>query len=607
MQVDKNTSANSNKHADTSLCPILLGVIKEGYDELRSYYPGQEGPPPLLCCLEDIIFRKLFVDKIDINYDYLQKPCKKKAGAPMTNLDTLMGMSVIAYGKQETIRGFFTELRTTPLAKFRIGVPPDKSAPCQSTFYTFQKRTWEYMKGLRDDAEKAQAEEEARERAESEAAGHAEPTVGEGAANPDAGDNDEESDKEIDLGDKNPFCIALAQFVTSLVELFRLEPKDVRMDSTLMDSNIAHHPRYVIIIQVLRLLNESYYFEDIKRGTDLWKRLCVLLRSNPKKICYESDKDAIHSKMALAGRIIREILTKQGDHAHPLLKRMFDDQFWVSNNGHVIVRAGSEIATDSIQSAYDTEAAYRVKGDITVRGYLVNLTEVFGGAISLVTDVAIRKANASDKVFTVKGIERTNEIFKKAYNRSEDDAMLVKSLYADGAYQNKKIRKYLKEHDIQYIFTGFNGQAGNFRFTFDQDGKPTLIRRIDTNEEFVPRLTRNGESYAIPNTGKNQDKVKHLYFNKKRMETALARTTFGSLSPEEKMKRNNVESSEAHLIAALDGRQCRYRGRHACERCSVCRGIWMNIRRICEYFTKACAELGTSVNSSLDNLAYMVA
>jgi hypothetical protein len=196
------------------------------------------------------------------------------------------------------------------------------------------------------------------------------------------------------------------------IKEFNVNGRNIRMDSKLIGSNIAYFSRYEIIHHTLTLfyktMNESML--SFLPASDR-KQLKELSEEEPLKTIYRTNREEIKSRMQSIGILVYKLINLFNDQTseqYRLLKRVFGEQYKVTENKQVELRPKEEITADSVQSPHDPDSAYRHKGDQQVKGYSFNVTETASDdPLNLITNVNAQKANAPDTMFVQPSMRQT--------------------------------------------------------------------------------------------------------------------------------------------------------------------------------------------------------
>lgn len=243
------------------------------------------------------------------------------------------------------------------------------------------------------------------------------------------------------------------------------------MDSKLIGSNIANCSRLQLIISCLQQFYKSLTPDSIaklnKEDIDLLEKMT---KQKAGQIIYKLDNEEKDKYLEKSGwlldRIQRKFTTDDSDK-YQLIARLFEEQY-NKYEQKIELKTVKQIRSDTIQSAHDTEAAYRDKGGQTVKGYSVNITETCNKkGLNLIADVNVKKATAND-----------NSFLKQAVIKVEDNINRVDEISADGAYNSKENQQYCNHRNKQLHLTGIQGAKGKYKFA--RAGKKVKITNTKT-------------------------------------------------------------------------------------------------------------------------------
>ncbi len=175
----------------------------------------------------------------------------------------------------------------------------------------------------------------------------------------------------------------------------------LRMDSTLLDSNLATCTRLQLIIACLQVFWKSLAeaqkecLEEADR--ELLQRLCA---KRPSQFIYTLDTASKQAWLESCAELLLRLhhsYSPQSSPCYALIERLLLEQYTLDGEGEeqrIVLKAAKEISADSLQSPHDEDAAYRKKNDETVRGYSANVTETCKEELNLIVDVQVDPATA---------------------------------------------------------------------------------------------------------------------------------------------------------------------------------------------------------------------
>jgi hypothetical protein len=264
--------------------------------------------------------------------------------------------------------------------------------------------------------------------------------------------------------------------------------------------------------------------------------------------------------------------TETDSEKYHLITRILSEQYHIEGE-KIVLKETKEIASDSLQSPYDEDAAFRNKNGTKVQGYNNNLTETCNeDKLNLITDVKVEKATAADNGFVKGGIERSEEIVEH-----------IGHLNTDGAYNSEENKTFAEKNETKHILSNMQGKAGKYEFDMQKDGNIKVIN------------TQTGEIHQAENYKEDKYKIKEngklRYFTKCMIISFLQRKAIGAIPQQEKNRRNNVEASIFQLSYFTRNNKTRYRGLIKNQMWAFNRCLWLNLIRIKNYMGEVCPVL----------------
>jgi len=381
---------------------------------------------------------------------------------------------------------------------------------------------------------------------------------------------------------------------SSQVREYQVNGHVIRMDSTMIGSNIANYSRYEIIHRTLCVFLKSLKEKDWDKFSKVDRvELEDMLSEDAEKTVYNSTSRDLKKKLIRLGVIIYKVIqifSYKSSEKYKTLCRVFEEQYKTGGNGNgdIELKNKSEISAKSVQSPYDTECTYRKKGDKEVKGYSMNLTETISeDKLNLITDVQVEAVSTAD-VDYVEGAIRGSE---------DVTGQEVRRVYADGAYNSANNDKI---EGVEVICTGIQGKESRYDIDISENGE-IIVTDEKTGETYkAEKVKRNNRSKSEKWYIKT-DKRK-IYFDKRAIEVSMKRKLLKQMPKEELNKRNNVEATMFQLKFLLRNGKTRYRGKLKNVLWAYCRCLWINLRRIMLYSTKKIKESMKKAKDIVNNL-----
>jgi hypothetical protein len=448
-------------------------------------------------------------------------------GAPNSSIRTLVGMMILKESFVWSDSQLFEQCRFNLLVRSALGLfNINDPLPVESTYYLLRKRLYDHQK-----------------------------------------QNSE------DLMGK-----AFAQITSEQVKEFDVNGRSIRMDSKLIGSNIALFSRYEIIHQTLCIFFKTLdnAAKSILSVTDI-EQLEKLVIEEPLKTVYRSTREEIKGRLQPIGIISYKLLTLFGNlqtESILLLRRVFNEQYNVSEDQQIELRPKEEISSSSVQSPHDPDSAYRNKGDQKVKGYSVNITETCSDeGLNLITNVLVERANIPDTAFVEPAIQATIEV----------TGQLIEKAYADGAYQSPANDEYCE--DIDMVFTGIQGAESRYELAMTSKG----LQVTDTKTgECIQAVLVKKQKNSKEDRWRIETTTGHYYFGQQAIRTSNMRREMKGRPLEELHKRNNVEATIFQLSLPLRNNKSKYRGLIKQKLWTCCRCLWINLVRILNFTKQIC-------------------
>lgn len=467
-------------------------------------------------------FRQQVTFRIDEN---LFKPlfCSNN-GTPNASVRVLIAMMILKEAEGLSDQKLFENCRFNMLTRSAIGlVNADDPIPADSTYYLLRKKIADYA---------------------------------------------------LD-GNENLLETVFAQVTKGQCIEFEVSGKSVRMDSKLLGSNIAYLSRYELVHETFRL-----FFNQVKKtgkiDTATNEVLTELLRFEGNKIVYMCSGDEVKSRLQQLGILIFNILplfSAVNSTHYKTLKRVFEEQFKITENNVVVARNNDEISSKSVQSPHDTDCTYRNKDGNKVKGYSINITESCDdGTLNLIGNVDVRVSNVSDVSFLQDDLNKVKKVFTTE----------TKVAHTDGAYHSAENQSFCKENDIELHLHAIQGAKSKYQLEMVENGELSVVD-IETNESIDVQK-------VISKKREVKWRIKHKngyrYFTQDNIDTYLIRKKIEETPVEILQKRNNVEATIFQLGYHYSNAKSRYRGLIKHQMWANIRCLWVNFVRIVNYMTK---------------------
>jgi hypothetical protein len=242
---------------------------------------------------------------------------------------------------------------------------------------------------------------------------------------------------------------AFEQVTDEQIAAFELKTNKLRMDSTLIASNIRQTTRLQLLVEVLqrahRMLDES----DQQRYADAF---AAYLKGSSGQYIYSIQKEAYAEHLQRVGELMHQLVTelqaKYADEpAYQVLDRVFKEHF-VIDESSLRTKKGEELSAGSLQSPDDWEATYRQKRGQDHIGYVANVTETCHpeNPFQLIVKVQTESNNTDDAAMLA-------ETLPSLKARTG-----VNEMHTDGGYNSPEVDEVMQAQQVQQIQTAIRGR-----------------------------------------------------------------------------------------------------------------------------------------------------
>jgi hypothetical protein len=468
------------------------------------------------------LFREKVANQID---ESIFKPIFTQAkGTPNASIKVLISMMILKEAQGLSDDAIFESCRFNMFTRSAIGLlNADDQLPTQSTYYLFRQKVHNYA---------------------------------------------------TQTG-TNLFDIVFSSITKSQSHEFELSGKRIRMDSKLLGSNIAWLSRYELVHETIRL----FYKEQQKKEqltAELQEKLDTLLKFKANKVVYSSSSLELKEKLKELGILVSKIVVIFScceTTAYQTLKRVFEEQFEITQAKEVVARSKEEITSKSIQSPHDTDCNFRNKDGNKVKGYSVNLTESCDDkALNLIANIDVRVVTTSDVAFFQDSVNSAQDVFT---NKAEN-------IHADGAYHSVDNQEFCSQNDANLHLHAIQGAKSRYYLELLENGQLTILD-TKTNQflEPVKINSKQGiEKWRIKTT------KGYRYFTNKEIAVCKIRQKIAQTPKAILQKRNNVEASIFQLGYHYSNAKSRYRGLIKHQMWANMRCLWVNFVRVLKYICK---------------------
>jgi hypothetical protein len=242
---------------------------------------------------------------------------------------------------------------------------------------------------------------------------------------------------------------AFEQVTDDQMAAFELKTNKLRMDSTLIASNIRQTTRLQLLIEVLQRVQRMLDEGDQQRYAD---DFAAYLKGSSGQYLYSIKREEYAEHVQRVGDLMHHLVTElQAKYAHEpayqVLDRVFKEHFVTAENT-LRAKKGEELSADSLQSPDDWEATYRQKRGKDHIGYVTNVTETCHpeNPFQLIVKVQTESNDTDDAALLAEALpglkERTG----------------VNQMHTDGGYNSPEVDEAMQEQQVQQIQTAIRGR-----------------------------------------------------------------------------------------------------------------------------------------------------
>jgi hypothetical protein len=264
------------------------------------------------------------------------------------------------------------------------------------------------------------------------------------------------------------------QVTAEQMEAYQIETQKLRMDSTLVTSNIRNMSRLQLLVEVLQRVHRMLDEGDQDKYKD---HFSPYLEGTSGQFVYrlkgEEADEYLQEIGLLMHKLLRELQEEYGDkEAYHILARVFSEHFEISES-QLRPKENEELSASSLQSPDDWEATYRRKNGEGHRGYVANVTETCDpeNELQMITNVQVEPNTTDDAAML-------EETIPDLVENTE-----VEEIYVDGGYGSPQVDEDLQRHKIDLFQTAIRGRKpsseklylSDFLLEQNEEGDPIKI------------------------------------------------------------------------------------------------------------------------------------
>ncbi|MBC8492686.1 MAG: transposase [Chloroflexi bacterium] len=273
---------------------------------------------------------------------------------------------------------------------------------------------------------------------------------------------------------ENLFDQAFEQITDEQVVAFELKTDKLRMDSTMIASNIRETTRVQLLVEVLQRVHRMLDETDQQRYA---KEFEPYLKGSSGQYIYHLKGEDTAKHLQRIGELMRclvgELTSRYSEEpTYRVLQRVFREHF-VVDESKLRAKEGQELSASSMQSPDDWEATYRQKRGGKHRGYVVNVTETCNpeNDLQLIVKVQTEANNTDDAAML-------DEVLPGLKKRTD-----VEQMHTDGGYNSPKVDETMRKQRVEQVQSAIRGRKpseeklglDDFDWETDSDGQPQNV------------------------------------------------------------------------------------------------------------------------------------
>jgi len=403
---------------------------------------------------------------------------------------------------------------------------------------------------------------------------------------------------------ENLFERVFEQVTDEQLAAFELKTNKLRMDSTLIASNIREMSRLQLLVEVLQRVHRMLNEEDQSQYAEAF---APYLKGSSGQYIYHLKAGGVAGHLQGVGELMAqltdELAVRYGDEpAYQVLQRVFQEHFHV-DEAALRPKAGEELKASSLQSPDDWEATYRQKRGEEHKGYVANVTETCNpeNEMQLIVKVQTEPNNSDDAAML-------NEVLPGLKERTDVDEM-----HTDGGYNSPDVDQTMRELGIAQIQTAIRGRKPSaeklhldaFAWELDDDGRPRAVTCPHGQQAEVTPGRSEGRYCAAfeaagcegcpfldscPTEPLKRTPKRVLRFSQQEVDLALRRQRSAEARASGQNLRSAVEATVRSVKHPFDNGKVPVRGQSRVSMVMLASAAMSNLRRIQRFLAEKSAQ-----------------
>jgi hypothetical protein len=397
---------------------------------------------------------------------------------------------------------------------------------------------------------------------------------------------------------ENLFERAFEQVSDDQIMAFNLKTNKLRMDSTLIASNIRQTTRLQLLVEVLQRVQRMLEEGDQQRYAD---DFAVYVKGSSGQYIYSIKREEYAGHLQRVGELMHKLVAElqaryAGEPAYQVLERVFKEHFVIEETT-LRARKGEELSASSLQSPDDWEATYRQKRGQDHVGYVANVTETCHpeNPFQLIVKVQTESNNTDDAAMLAEALPSLTE-------RTDVDEM-----HTDGGYNSPEVDELMLEQQVQQIQTAIRGRQPaeeklgleDFSWQTNADnGQPERVTCPQGQQGEIAAGRKQGRYRAVfdasdcescllrdrcPTKPLKRRPMNTLRFSQQDVNVALRRQRCADERASERHLRPAVEATVRAVKHPFGNGQVPVRGKPRVGMLMIGSAAMNNVRQICRY------------------------
>jgi hypothetical protein len=248
---------------------------------------------------------------------------------------------------------------------------------------------------------------------------------------------------------ENLIAQAFEQVADGQTQAIKLRTDKLRMDSTLIASNIRETSRLQLLVEVVQRVHRMLTAADQQHYTAAF---APYLKGTSGQYIYALKRAAYAEHLQQVGELMQHLVTELQPQyadapAYQVLARVFREHF-VSESQSLRAKEGDELSASSLQSPDDWDATYRRKRDMESQGYVANVTDTChpDNDFQLIVKLQTETNTTDDAVLLAAAlpdlVQRTG----------------VNEMHTDGGYNSADADQVLQQQRVQLVQSAIRGR-----------------------------------------------------------------------------------------------------------------------------------------------------